>query len=181
MNTKHGPKFLKKLNRKDSFEIQSAGISPDKAITELAKTAFELGAAASHKRTSDVAHLPTEYLETLVAIASNAWKAKKKMADLTTGEVRDEMVGVHRHIEAIYRNLAKVGIVIRDHTGDPYDEGQPMNVIASKPTPGLDKKRVSETLLPSILWNDRLIQNGNIEIATPSAPHTSAESQSDQI
>jgi hypothetical protein len=70
------------------------------------------------------------------------------MVDPATGEIREDLKRVGRHIEAIYRNLAEVGIVIRDHTGDAYDEGQPMKVIASKPTPGQDKKRVSETLLP---------------------------------
>jgi hypothetical protein len=118
--------------------------------------------------------VPTDYLKTLVSIATNAWRAKTKMVDSTTGEVREEMKRVDRHIEAIYRNLAEVGIVIRDHTGDAYDEGQPMKVVASKPTPGLNKKRVSETLLPSIFWNNRLVQNGEIEIATPSDPNTPA-------
>jgi hypothetical protein len=53
---------------------------------------------------------------------------------------------------------------------DTYDEGQPMKVIASKPTPGLTAKRVGETLLPSVFWNERLVQNGEVEIATPAAP-----------
>ena len=99
------------------------------------------------------------------------------MMDAATGEIREDMKRVDRHIEAIYRNLAEVGIVIRDHTGDAYDEGQPMKVVASKPTPGLDKKRVSETLLPSIFWNNRLVQNGEIEIATPAHRKTPAEPQ----
>ena len=81
---------------------------------------------------------------------------------------------------AICRSLAEVGIVIRDHTGDVYDEGQPMKVVASKPTSGLDKERVKETLLPSIFWNDRLVQNGEIVTETPSAPTTPTESQPDQ-
>jgi hypothetical protein len=124
--------------------------------------------------------VPADYLKALVSVATNAWRAKIKMVDATTGEVREEMKRVDRHIEAIYRNLAEVGIVIRDHTRDAYDEGQPMKVVASKPTPGLDKKRVSETLLPSIFWNNRLVQNGEIEIATPASPNTSAESQPHQ-
>lgn len=126
------------------------------------------------------AGVPTDYLKALVSIATNAWRAKIKMVDTTTGEVREEMKRVDRHIEAIYRSLADVGVVIRDHTGEAYDEGQPMKVVASKPTPGLDKKRVSETLLPSIFWNNRLVQNGEIEIATPASQNTSAESQPHQ-
>lgn len=115
--------------------------------------------------------------KSIAAIATNTWRAKAKMADPTTGEIREEMKRVGRHIEAIYRNLAELGIVIQDHTGEAYDEGQPMKVIASKPTPGLDKKRVSETLLPSIFWNDRLIQNGEIEIAVPITSDTFAETE----
>lgn len=126
------------------------------------------------------AELPTDNLKTLVSIATNAWRAKTKMVDTTTGEVREDMKRVDRHIEAIYRCLAEAGIVIRDHTNEAYDEGQPMKVVASKPTPGLDKKRVSETLLPSIFWNNRLVQNGEIEIATPASPNTTAESQPNQ-
>jgi hypothetical protein len=52
-----------------------------------------------------------------------------------------------------------------------------MKVVASKPTEGLNKKRVSETLLPTIFWNNQRIQNGAIEIATPSAPNSPAKSQ----
>ncbi len=133
---------------------------------------------SAHRRqdTAD-AEVPTAYLKALVSIATNAWRAKKRMVDVTTGEVREEMKRVGRHIEAIYRNLAEVGVVIRDHTGDIYDEGQPMKVVASKPTQALDKNRVSETLLPSIFWNNRLIQNGEIEITTPLTPNLPAESQ----
>jgi len=113
----------------------------------------------------------------LAAIATNTWRAKAKLADATTGEIREDMKRIGRHIEAVYRNLAELGIVIRDHTDEAYDEGQPMRVVASKPTAGLDKKRVSETLLPSIFWNDRLIQNGEIEIAIPLTSDTAPETE----
>ena len=44
-----------------------------------------------------------------------------------------------------------------------------MKVIASKPVQGLQKKRVSDTLLPSIFWQNMLVQNGEIEIESPLA------------
>jgi hypothetical protein len=121
--------------------------------------------------------LPPKWDKAFAAIATNTWRAKTKMTDPVTDEFREEMKRVGRHIDAIYRNLAESGIVIRDHTGEAYDEGQPMKVIASKPTVGLDKKRVSETLLPSIFWNDRLIQNGEIEVAIPVTPDASSETE----
>ena len=119
--------------------------------------------------------IPQEVVKTLTAVATNAWRAKTKMADAVTGEIREDLKRVGRHIEAIYRNLAELGVVIRDHTGEAYDEGQPMKVVATKPSPGLEKKRISETLLPSIFWNDHLIQNGEIEIAVPVSDDNSSQ------
>lgn len=177
MKTKRSPKFLKKPKRTDAFEIRSLNISPEGEITDLVRTVLNFGTSANRKQGAADSEGAADYLKALVSIATNAWRAKTKMRDSTTGEVREEMKRVDRHIEAIYRNLAEVGVVIRDHTGDAYDEGQPMKVVASKPTPGLDEKRVRETLLPSIFWNNRLVQNGEIEIAIPSTPDAHAESQ----
>ena len=180
MKTKHSPKPLKKLNRRNPFAIPSVEWSHEKELTEIVSSIVANKTAPHKEQATPESGVPTDYLKALVSIATNAWRAKIKMVDTTTGEVREEMKRVDRHIEAIYRSLADVGVVIRDHTGEAYDEGQPMKVVASKPTPGLDKKRVSETLLPSIFWNNRLVQNGEIEIATPASQNTSAESQPHQ-
>ena len=177
MTIKRSQKNLKKLKRQNPVEISSVEWSHEKALTEIVSSILASKSPARKVQTTAYAEVPPACLKALISIATNAWRAKIKMVDATTGEVREEMKRVDRHIEAIYRNLAEVGIVIRDHTGDVYDEGQPMKVIASKPTPRLDKKRVSETLLPSIFWNNRLIQNGEIEIATPITPNTPAESK----
>ena len=178
MKTKHSPKSLKKLKGKNPFEIPSVEWSHEKKLTEIVSSIVANKTLPRKEQVTVNAEVPTDYLKALVSIATNVWRAKIKMVDATTGEVREEMKRVDRHIEAIYRNLAEVGIVIRDHTGDAYDEGQPMKVVASKPTPGLDKKRVSETLLPSIFWDNRLIQNGEIEIATPRSPNVALNFES---
>ena len=180
MKTKRSPKSLRKLERRSPFEIPSVKWTHEKELTEIVSSIVASKTPPRNKQAAADAEEPTDYLKTLVSIATNAWRAKKKILDPVTGEVRDDMKRVDRHIEAIYRNLAEVGVVIRNHTGDAYDEGQPMKVVASKPTHGLEKKRVSETLLPSIFWNNRLVQNGEIEIATPASPNTSVESQPHQ-
>lgn len=167
MKPKHRPSMFQKIKGKDPFEIRSVATSPENEIIEMARSIVAFGGAAHPKPVSAESSIPTDYLKVFVSIATNIWRAKNKMMDAGTGEVREDMKRVDRHIEAICRSLAEVGIVIRDHTGDFYDEGQPMKVVASKPTPGLDRKRVSDTLLPSIFWNNRLVQNGEIEISTP--------------
>lgn len=174
MKTKRSQKVLKKPQRQHPFAIQSTNFSHEKDITEIVSSIVANKSPMLEEQVTTHDEVPATYVKALVSIATNTWRAKTKMVDVTTGDVREEMKRVDRHIEAIYRTLAEVGIVIRDHTNDAYDEGQPMKVIASKPSQGLDKKRVSETLLPSIFWNNRLIQNGEIEIATPLIPNTPA-------
>jgi hypothetical protein len=177
MKAKRRPIIVRKPNLANPIVLPNAEWPGEKQMLETVALVMTTKPQRKEQAPAE-AGVPTECLKALISIATNAWRAKTKMVDVTTGEVREEMKRVDRHIEAIYRNLAEVGVVIRDHTGDAYDEGQPMKVIASKPTPGLDKKRVSETLLPSIFWNNRLVQNGEVEIATPSNPNTPAESQS---
>lgn len=116
---------------------------------------------------SDIVVIPPPILKTLITIATNAWRAKTKMFDEHSGDVREDMKRVYRHVEAIYRNLQEIGVEIKDHTGEAYDDGQPMRVIASQPTPNLAKKRVLETLLPTVYFNGHILQNGEIVIATP--------------
>lgn len=174
------PKSLKDLRLLDPLEIPNHEFPNEKEIAEIALSIDVNKTPARKEQAAPGAEVPPDNLKALVSIATNAWRAKTKMVDATSGEVREDMKRVDRHVEAIYRNLAEVGVVICDHTGDAYDEGQPMQVVATKPTPGLEKKHVSETLLPSIFWNNRLVQNGEIEIATPASPNTSAESQPHQ-
>jgi len=175
MKSKHNPKFLKNAKRKNPFEIPNVEWPHEKELTTIVSNIIADRPQVRKGQVITDADVPVTYVKALAAIATNVWRAKTKMVDVTTGEIREDMKRIGRHIEAIYRNLAEVGIVIRDHTNDAYDEGQPMKVIASKPTQGLDKRRVSETLLPSIFWNNRLIQNGEIEIATPLTANTPPE------
>jgi hypothetical protein len=167
MNITRTSKSVRKAKRQSPFEIPAVEWPDEKNLTELVAHIIAEKSAARNTHAAHDGELPVDYLKALVSIATNAWRAKLKMVDVRTGEIREEMRPVDRHIEAIYRNLAAVGIAIRDHTGDVYDEGQPMKVVASKPTLGLEGKRISETLLPSIFWKKRLIQNGEVEIATP--------------
>jgi hypothetical protein len=116
--------------------------------------------------------VPASITKGLVAIANSYFRAKKKMLDPTTGEPHEAMSRVYKDIERISRHLEEMGFKIQNHTGDAYDDGQPMKVITSNPRPEATRKYVLETLLPTIYWNDKIIQHGEIEIAVPSAPAT---------
>jgi hypothetical protein len=117
--------------------------------------------------------VPPNIIKGIAAIANSVWRAKSKMLDPTTGEPHDSMARVYKDIERIYRHLEDIGLRIRNHTGDPYDDGQPMKVVTSEPRPEATRKYVLTTLLPTIYWNDHIIQHGEIEIAVPPATSNS--------
>ena len=119
--------------------------------------------------TRQVEVVPPTISKGLVAIANTYFRAKKKMLDQTTGEPHESMARVYKDIDRIGRQLMEMGFQIKDHTGDAYDDGQPMKVITSNPRPEATRKYVLETLTPTIYWNDRIIQHAEIEIVTPIA------------
>jgi len=161
-----------KALRQHVAAIRSVECSHEKENAEMVSSILAGRPPTREEQVTVPGDLPAAYVKALVSIANNTWRVKTRIMNATVGEGHDEMKRVGRHVDAICRSLAEVGIEIRDHTNDAYDEGQPMKVIASKPTQGLDKQRVRETLLPSLFWNNHLIQNGEVEVATPLNPKT---------
>ena len=114
--------------------------------------------------------IPENVTRAVALVATNAWKAKMKMVDASSGEVRDEMKRVYRHIEGIFQAFQDMGLEVRDHTDAPFDYGMPLKVVTTQPTPGITKERVVETIKPTIYWQNQIIQHGEVVIATPASP-----------
>ncbi|MEY2484269.1 MAG: hypothetical protein QOK24_2797, partial [Verrucomicrobiota bacterium] len=111
---------------------------------------------AEIKGHGEVRHLvPTNVVKGIAEIATNVWKAKAKMVDSSSGEVRDEMKRVYRHIESILESLHEMGLEVKDHTGDAFDYGLPLKVVATQPTQGIIRESVIETIKPTIYWQQQ--------------------------
>jgi len=106
-------------------------------------------------------------LKALAVIATNAWRAQSKMVDSSTGEAKEEMKRVYRHIEAIIESLIQIGIQTIDPTGRAYDSGMALKVVSFEPTPGLTSEEIKETIKPSVALHGRLIQIGEVIVGTP--------------
>jgi molecular chaperone GrpE (heat shock protein) len=103
----------------------------------------------------------------MATIATSVWKARSRMVDPGSGEVREEMKRVYGDIERIQRCLDNLGIAVEDHTNKPFDYGLPWQVVATKPMPGHAREIVTETLKPTVRWNEQIIQHAEVEIGTP--------------
>jgi len=112
---------------------------------------------------------------TLAAIATNAWRAKKKMVDSTTGEPLEEMKKVYRHIESIFNALQEADVKLLEPTGRNYDPGMAIRVLSFEPTPGIAREEIKDTIKPAILRGGRLIQAGEVIVGTPQAANQTTD------
>jgi hypothetical protein len=110
---------------------------------------------------------PAPALDQIAAVATHVWRAKSKLVDPATGQPREETRRTYRHIESTLDALAQMGVVIRNLLNEPYDPGLPVNVLTFQPTPGLARDTIIEVVRPTIIWQDRVLQVGEVVVGTP--------------
>ncbi len=111
----------------------------------------------------------------LTDIGTGLWRMRRSM--VPTNSVRlmdarpeDEMRKPFRWLVSIWDVLKASGLEIQDHTGDLFDSGQALKAPAFEPTPGLKEETVISTIKPSIYYNGKMIQMGEVVVGTPETP-----------
>ena len=137
----------------------------DQALADLEK--IQSAPAPAPAPTADT---PAPALDQIAAIATHVWRAKSKLIDPESGQPREETKRTYRHIESTLDALAQMGVVIRDQLNEPYDPGLPVNVLTFQPMPGLSRDTIVEVLRPTIIWQDRVLQVGEVIVGTPETP-----------
>jgi hypothetical protein len=128
-----------------------------------------------------VERVPDSFVKAAIAIATNAWRIRAKVAD-STGESKeeiskDDVKKVNRYLETVFHALSGIGMEIKDRTGEAFDYGLPEKVVTAQPQPGINKERILETLRPTIYWGNQIVQQGEVVIATPDASTKQQESK----
>jgi hypothetical protein len=127
----------------------------------------EKAAVLSSGQIEKLRELQDGWTSAFCEIAIHAWRARRRMTDKHSGEVKEEHKATHRSVEGIIATLKGIGFDLRDREGEGYDFGLPEKVIASEKRPGISREIVAETIRPSIFYRDQLIKPGEIIIATP--------------
>lgn len=135
-------------------------------LNTLKETIEKLRSGAEDNK-KNVALPSSSDLKAFAIIATNTWRAKNKMLDSDTGEAKNDMKSVFRHIEAIYESLTQLGIETIDPIGRVYDSGMALKVLSFEPTPDLLNEEIKETIKPSVAWRNHLIQIGEVIVGTP--------------
>ena len=154
------PSFFARVFARDPRRLVRFPEAPlDQALADWEKirTAPPASAAAA----------PSPVLDRVAEIATHVWRAKSKLVDPASGQPREETRRIHRHVESALESLVQMGVVIRDQLNEPYDPGLPVNVLTFQPTPGLSRDTIVEVVRPTILWQERVLQIGEVVVGTP--------------
>lgn len=108
----------------------------------------------------------SQIIRLLTGIATNLWRAKKKNLD-GTSNISDELRKTLRHYGASWDLLINAGFEICDHTDEAYPDGSPLKVIAFQPMAGYGSLTVAETIKPTIYFNGKKLQEGEVVVAMP--------------
>jgi hypothetical protein len=103
----------------------------------------------------------------IATLATQIWRTKAKLVDTATGEPREEARKVYRHVEGALEALGQMGITLNDWLNQPYDPGLPVKVITFQPTTGIVRDTVVETVRPTVIWKDQLLQLGEVVVGIP--------------
>jgi hypothetical protein len=115
----------------------------------------------------DQARIKQKRNDFLSEIGTGLWRLRQKMTQPGTDKPTEEMRRAYRHLESIWDTLQKDGVNIYDHTGQDFDAGKSLKVLAFQPSPGLRRERVIETIKPTVYVGEEMIQMGEVIVGTP--------------
>jgi len=102
-----------------------------------------------------------------IDLACAAWKLHQQIFDQATGQPKEELRQLARHVTVICDRFSELGLQIQDHTAEPFDSGQSLEVLAFQPTKGISRETVLETIRPTIYFSGRRILMGQVIVGTP--------------
>lgn len=152
----------------EKFKIPAAQWPDESKVAEALASQMMAAMSRQGGGGSEVRYaVPPNIVKGMADIATNIWKAKCRMLDGDSGEVREEMKRVYRHVESALETLTEIGVELKDHTGSAFDYGLPLKVVTTQETPGITRETVVETLRPTVYWQKQIIQMGEVVVGTP--------------
>jgi hypothetical protein len=112
---------------------------------------------------------PVDLKPLLVETGTGLWRFRRDLVDRESGEPREGMQHALRRLEMLLDAWEAYGFCLRDHTGEvlPDSGAYGLKVITYEPTSGLQQEIVIETIRPTILFRDELLQMGEVVVGIP--------------
>lgn len=148
-------------------------IKPPDRLDEIQNLATDLAGLLDWFKNyykKDVPEKDKDYLHLLQVISEvcvGVWRAKSKLIDSTNGESTEQTRRALRPIESTLDTLQQGGFEIKDHTNKPYVVGMLEKVVSWEQKEDLTEEIIIETLRPTIIYQDRVLQNGEVVVGVP--------------
>jgi len=112
---------------------------------------------------------PPEVVMMLADVATSLWRLRLRMVKPGTETPIDAMMRPFRDLQAAWDAFSEGGLEIVDHTGEAIPEAGDyrLHLISFQPTDGLTTEKVIETLKPTIRFQGKVVQIGEVIVGTP--------------
>lgn len=100
-------------------------------------------------------------------IATGVWRIKKKFSAVKIDDLPDEIKKAYRHVESTWDAIYSAKVEVRDYENEKYIPSRDVKSIAFQPSSSVHIETITETIKPSIFYNNKLIQMGEVIVATP--------------
>jgi hypothetical protein len=111
-------------------------------------------------------------MKALIEVANQSWRIEAALIDSETKEPKStlspqEIKKLSTALETICECTKGLGIKVVDRCNEDFHPGLPDQVVTEEPRDGISKERVIRTIRPTIIWNQTMVQRGEIDIAVP--------------
>ncbi len=114
-----------------------------------------------------------EIIEMAKDLGTLIWRIRRR---LQSPEITPKITNkISLDMDSVLATLTNNGIDIKDHTGDDYYDGMALHVIASQPLNSLDNKKIIETLRPTIYYQNKIVQRGEVIVGIPTSSDINKE------
>lgn len=112
----------------------------------------------------------SESLNLIVDIGTVIWRLRRRLP--ADSELAEQTRRISRDLESAWDTLRQGGIEIKDHSGEKYDGGMALHVIAFQPVVGLSREQIIETIKPTIYCNNKIVRMGDVIVGVPEGNST---------
>jgi hypothetical protein len=107
----------------------------------------------------------TALLGLFADVAVDIWRMQRRVQ--IKQDMTEELRRISRDLESAWYALEQAGIEVKDHTGEKYNGGMALRVIAFEPLPNISYEQIIETIKPTIYYKQKLFRMGEVVVAKP--------------
>jgi len=111
-----------------------------------------------------------DFTPVLVELATGVWRLRGKIAANGCTKASDPaklLQSMARQLDSMADALLEAGVQIQDHTGQPFDSGQSVEMVAYAANDATVRETVIETITPTVYIGGHVVRRGQIVVAGP--------------